>query len=230
MKSTIIALTFFGVLVSAGSFAQFKDIQFHYEIGSYKNGATTVKRDFFKAKIQILQSDSIGITYLNTEIDYNSKTKGMSFGQFTLLKSFKTRFSKFVQPTLGHAAALGRNNYFFAGVVVPLRFGKVTVLPLLLYSYTKDAKHPDARAMVAVSAKLFKKRLQIFGFANAWTYDNNVQGEVKGKKIAWQFTPQIWFHLTPALAIGGKIDYSRNLYSRDHTNDFLPTSGVRWVF
>jgi hypothetical protein len=230
MKKLIFVLAVSGVLMNSTATAQFKDLQLHYELGSYKRGETTVKRDFFKVKLQILGMDSLGITYLNTEIDYNSKTKGMSMGQFTLLRSLKVPFLKYVQPTLGHAAALGRDNTFYAGIVVPARFGKVTVLPLLLYSYTKAAKRPDARFTAAVGTKLFNKHLQIFGFVSAWTYDNNVQGEIQGKKIGWQLTPQIWYHFHRAFAVGTKIDYSRNLYSQDKTNDFLPTAGARWVF
>lgn len=230
MKKSILALAFIAAMISQTVNAQFKDVQLHYELGSFKVGDKTIKRGFFKTKFQVLHTDSLGITYLNTEIDYNSKTKGMSFGQFTLLRSLKVPFMKFVQPTVGHAAIMGRNNFFFAGVMVPAKFGRVTVLPLFLYSYTKDAKKPDARVMVAVSTRLAKKRIAIFGFASAWTYDNNVQGEIKGKKIGWQVTPQIWFHVNRAFAVGSKIDFSRNLYSADGSCDFLPTSGVRWVF
>jgi hypothetical protein len=230
MKKLIFALAVIASVASQKVSAQFKDIQLHYELGSFKRGDQTIKRDFFKMKFQILHKDSLGITYVNTEIDYNSATKGMSFGQFTLLRSLKLPVSKIVQPAVGHAASLGRNNYFFAGIMVPARFGRVTVLPLFLYSYTKDAKSPDARVMVGVSTRLAKKRIAIFGFASAWTYDKNISEEVKGKKIAWQLTPQIWFHVNRAFAVGTKIDLSRNLYSVDGTSDFLPTSGVRWVF
>jgi hypothetical protein len=230
MKKIILALTMFSALACQTVTAQFKDVQLHYELGSYKVGDKTVKREFFKTKLQILHKDTLGITYMNTELDYNSKTHGMSFAQFTFLRSFKLPFLKFVQPMVGHATALGRNNNFFAGVLVPARFGKVLVLPAFLYAYNKDAKNPDARVMVAVSTKLFNKRVAIFGFASAWTYDKNVQGEIKGKKVGWQLTPQIWYHVNRSFAIGTKIDYSRNLYSADRTSDFLPTTGLRWVF
>jgi hypothetical protein len=230
MKKLILFLLFFSALICQTATAQFKDIQLHYELGSFKVGDKTVKREFFKAKLQILHKDTLGITYLNTELDYNSKTNGMSFAQFTFLRSFKIPALKFVQPMVGHATALGRDNMFFAGVLVPARFGKVTVLPAFLYSYTKAAKNPDARVLVGVSTRLFNKRIAIFGFASAWTYDKNVLGEIKGKRIAWQLTPQIWYHFNRSFAVGTKIDYSRNLYSADRTNDFLPTTGVRWVF
>jgi hypothetical protein len=229
MKKSILALAFIASMISQTATAQFKDIQLHYELGSFKAGDKTIKRDFFKTKFQILHTDSLGITYLNTEIDYNSKTKGMSFGQFTLLRSVKLPFAKIVQPALGHAAILGRNNFFFAGVMVPAKIGRVTVLPLFLYSYTKDAEKPDARVMAGVSTRLAKNRIAIFGFASTWTYDNNVQGEIKGKKVGWQLTPQIWFHVNRSFAVGSKIDLSKNLYSADGSCDFLPTTGVRWV-
>jgi hypothetical protein len=231
MKNFILTLTLLSLIACQTVVAQFKDVQLHYELGSFKRGENTIKRNFFKTKVQILQRDSSGFTYLNAEVDYNNpQTKGMSFGQLTLLRSLKVPFLKYVQPTIGHAAILGASNYYFAGVLVPAKFGRVVVLPLLLYSYNRASSSADARVMIGVSTKLAKKRIQIFGFASAWTYDNNVLGEVKGKKVAWQFTPQIWFHATKAFAVGTKIDYSRNLYSADKTNDFLPTTGVRWVF
>jgi hypothetical protein len=229
MKKITFGLILMGLLIAKACTAQFKDLQLHYEAGSFKRGDQTVKRDFFKTKLQILSKDSIGITYLTAEIDYNSTSKGMSFGQFSLLRSFKFPFIKYVQPMIGHSAILGRNNYFFAGILVPAKVGSVTLLPMFLYSYNKDAKGPDARIMVGVSTRVLK-RVSIFGFASTWTYDNNVSGEVKGKKVAWQLAPQIWFHATRAFAIGTKLDVSRNLYSVDGTTDFLPTAGVRWVF
>jgi hypothetical protein len=231
MKKVILAITLLTAFSTEILHAQFKDVQLHYELGSFKVGDTRVKRDFFKTKLQILHRDSLGIAYVNVEVDYNSKTKGMSFGQFTLLRSLKVRAFKFVQPMVGHAAILGRDNMFFAGALVPARFGKVTVLPAFLYSYTKAAKSPDGRILVGVSTRLFKNRVAIFGFASTWTYDKkNTLGEVSGKRVAWQLTPQIWFHVNKSFAIGTKIDFSRNVYSADRTSDFLPTTGLRWVF
>jgi hypothetical protein len=230
MKKIIVLAVVIGTLVSFTTHAQFKDVQLHYETGSFKAGDKTIKRDFFKTKLQVLNRDSLGLTYINTELDYNSTSKGMSFSQFTLLRSLKLPVFKYVQPSVGHAAALGRDNMYFAGVLVPARFGKVVVLPLFLYSYTKAAKSADARILVGVNARLFNDRVVIFGFASTWTSDKMVGAEVKGKKIAWQFTPQIWFHLNKSIAIGTKLDYSRNHYTVDGTNDFMPTAGLRWVY
>jgi hypothetical protein len=230
MKKLIVFIAVIGTIVSYTTQAQFKDVQLHYETGSFKAGDKTIKRDFFKVKLQVLHKDTLGITYINTELDYNSKSKGMSFSQFTLLRSLKLPFLKYVQPSVGHAAAMGRDNMFFAGVLVPAKFGRVVVLPLFLYSYTKAAKKPDARVMIGVNTRLFKNRIAIFGFASAWTADNVVGAEVKGKKVGWQVSPQIWFHLNKSIALGTKLDYSRNLYTKDGSNDFLPTAGVRWVY
>lgn len=230
MKKLIVLSIIIGTTVSWSAQAQFKDVQLHYETGSFKAGDKTVKRDFFKAKLQVLNRDSLGLTYINTELDYNSKNKGLSFSQFTLLRSLKLPFLKYIQPSVGHAAALGRDNMFFGGVLVPAKVGKVVVLPLFLYSYTKAAKSADARIMVGVNTKICNGRITIFGFANTWTSDKVVEGEVKGKKIGWQVTPQIWFNLNQSIAVGTKLDYSRNLYTADRSNDFLPTAGVRWVY
>jgi hypothetical protein len=230
MKTFKLLVIAAGLFLSLSSVAQFKDVQLHYELGSFKAGEKTVKRDFFKTKLQVLHRDSLGLTYMNTELDYNSKSKGLSLSQFTLLRSLKLPFLKYVQPAAGHAAVIGRDNQFFAGVMVPARFGKVVVLPLFLYAYTKSAKKPDGRIMIGVNAKLFKNRVTIFGFASTWTFDNKIQGEVKGKKTGWQFTPQIWFRVNKAFSVGTKLDYSRNCYSADGTNDFLPTTGIRWVY
>lgn len=219
-----------GALISTVANAQFRDVQLHYETGSFKAGDQVVKRNFFKAKLQVLNRDSLGLTYINTELDYNSKSKGLSFSQFTLLRSLKLPFLKYVQPSVGHAAALGRDNMFFAGVLVPAKFGKVVVLPLFLYQYTRSAKRPDARIMIGVNTRLCQGRVAIFGFVSTWTYDNMVGGEAKGKKMGWQFTPQIWYHLNKSIALGTKLDYSRNLYTADGSNDFLPTAGIRWVY
>jgi hypothetical protein len=230
MKKVMLFAIVIGTLVSYSSIAQFKDVQFHYELGTFKAGEKVIKRNFFKTKLQVLHRDSLGLTYMNTELDYNSKNKGMSFSQFTLLRSLKLPFLKYVQPSVGHAAALGRDNTFFAGVLVPAKFGKVVVLPLFLYAHTRSAKSADARIMVGVNARLFNSRVQIFGFASTWTSDKSPLAEVKGKRIGWQFTPQIWFHVNKSFAVGTKLDYSRNLYSADGTNDFLPTTGIRWVY
>ncbi len=230
MKKVITLAVLIGMLASGFATAQFKDVQLHYETGSFKAGDKVIKRDFFKVKMQLLNRDSLGLTYINTELDYNSKSNGLSFSQFTLLRSLKLPFFKYVQPSVGHAAALGRDNMYFAGVLVPAKFGKVVVLPLFLYSYTKAAKKPDGRIMVGVNTRLFNNRVAIFGFASTWSADKVVNGEVDGKRWGWQLSPQIWFHLNKSLALGTKLDYSRNLYTADGSNDFLPTAGVRWVY
>jgi hypothetical protein len=230
MKKNILFMLGLALAISYSSNGQFRDVQLHYELGSFKVGDKTIKRNFVKTKLQVLHRDSLGITYINTELDYNSKAKGLSFSQFTLLRSIKLPFLKYIQPSVGHAAALGRDNQFFAGVLVPAKFGKVVVLPLFLYAYTKSAKRPDARIMIGVNTKLFKNKVSIFGFASTWTSDKIVNGEAKGKKVGWQITPQIWYNINRSFALGTKLDYSRNVYTTNATNVFLPTTGVRWVY
>jgi len=218
------------LLIAVSVQAQFTGMQFHYETGTFKAGDQKVKRNSVSVQFETLNFDSLGTYYVNANFKYSMDDKA-TFAQLKMFRSFKIKPLNPVQLAVGHAGIVGINSFYYAGVHMPFRIGKVTFLPLLLYSYNKNAQSPDARFTSGYSTRLFKNKVSVFGFVDVWTMDRyTTERALNGKRIGAQMTPQIWYNINNHIAMGTKLDISINRYSIDESIDVLPTAGVRWIF
>jgi hypothetical protein len=214
--------------------AQFVDLQFHKEFGSFKaNESTKIKRDAFRAKFEALGFDSLGIYYVNTIVRVSTDDKNTD-ASIQFLRTVKV-FKKFkLQPIVGFQGATGATSQYCAGVHYPIIVGRVRFLPFIAYVYNKDQKGADFRFTSGISTLLLKKKILLFGFVNAYTKDKvksvNETGELKyTKEIAFQANPQIWFRYNKSLAVGSEIgmDYVASRYQKFIV---VPTAAFRWAF
>jgi len=229
MKKLIILLVTISTLGISCVNAQMLNTQFHYETGSFDVGGQKIKRNNFRYNIQMLNRDKLGTYYWSIDMKYSVEDSA-TFAQLQLFRTFKLPKMKYLQVAVGHAGIVGLNGYYFAGIHHPLKFGKLTLLPLLLYQYNKIAQSPDIRFMTGYSASLFNDKISIFGFANAFTSDKYNAGEVDGKTVVASLAPQIFYNLNKTFAIGTQIDASVNKYVRDGKVKVLPSIGLRADF
>ena len=207
--------------------AQNPDMQVHYETGAYQVAGNQVVRSSFRLKFQQLSRNRLGTYYWTTELRYGMKDSAVS-AQAQYLQAIQIKGYQRIQPVIGHAAAVGINSYWFAGVHVPLQFGKLTILPLLMYSYHKQATKPDVRFTAGFSAPFFDNKLRLFGFANAWSADRPAPGgETAGKMLGFQVGPQLWYMVTERVGLGSEFEFSYHRYTLENKVIFLPTVGAR---
>jgi hypothetical protein len=231
MKSTttrtllVLAIVLTSKIVSA----QFTNFQLHKEMGSINvNETTKVKRDGFKVKFEMLGFDSLGIFYWNTSTQYSTNDKSVS-AQLQILHGFKiSKRSKF-QLLVGHQSAIGATSQYYAGVHHPFIVGRVKFLPYVAYVYNKDQRSPDFRFTSGVSTLLFKKKILVFGFVNAYTKGKINADDSTEKEIGFQANPQAWFRFNKQIGIGGEVslDYLPSRYQKFIA---IPTAGFRWTF
>lgn len=229
MKKLILLFIIISTITIANLNAQMLNTQLHYETGSFDAGGQEIKRSNFRYNIQMLNRDKLGTYYWSLDMKYSLKDSA-TFAQLQLFRTFKLPKMKYLQVAVGHAGIVGLNGYYFVGLHHPLKFGKLTLLPLLLYQYNKTAASADVRFMTGYNANLFNDKISIFGFANAFTTDNFNAGEVDGKIIVSSIAPQIFYNLNQTFAVGTQIEANVNKFVRDGKVKVVPSIAVRADF
>jgi hypothetical protein len=209
--------------------AQFSNLQLHKEMGTINvNETTKIKRDGFKAKFEMLGFDSLGIFYWNTSTQFSTNDKNLS-AQVQILRGIGFSKRTKLQALIGHQSATGTSSQWFAGIHHPFKVGRVKFLPFLAYVYNKDQRSANFRFTSGVSTVLANKKIQIFGFVNAYTKDKISPEGVESKEVGFQANPQAWFRFSRQVAVGGEctMDY---LPSRYQKLIAIPTAAARWSF
>lgn len=217
------------LMICSAASAQFSNLQVHKEMGSiHVNETTKIKRDGFKAKFEMLGFDSLGIYYWNTSAQFSTNDKNLS-AQVQILRGIKLSKHTMFQVLLGHQSATGATSQWYAGIHHPLKAGRVKFLPFIAYVYNKDQRSANFRFTSGVSTVLAKKKVQIFGFVNAYTRDKVSLEGVESKEVGFQANPQAWFRFSRQIAVGGEVSFDY-LESRYQKFIAIPTAGARWTF
>jgi hypothetical protein len=209
--------------------AQFTNLQLHKEMSSINvNETTKIKRDGFRAKFEMLGFDSLGIYYWNTVTQYSTSDKHTS-AQVQILRGIKFSKNFKLQALFGHQSATGTTSQWYAGVHYPVKVGRVKFLPFFAYVYNKDQRSANFRLTSGISTLLLKKKVQIFGFVNAYTRDKISAEGAESKEIGFQANPQVWFRFNKQVAVGGEfgVDYLASRYQKIIS---IPTAAARWTF
>jgi len=75
---------------------------------------------------------------------------------------------------------------------------------------------------------IFKEKILLTGFSDLWSQDKIMD---PGKKeLVFQTEPQIWYLITPKIAVGSEIEISKNFPIGPNEWEFLPTLAFRWDF
>jgi hypothetical protein len=217
------------IMICTAASAQFTDLQLHKEMGRINvDKATKIRRDGFKAKFEMLGTDSLGIYYWTTSTQFSTNDKNLS-GQVQILRGILfTKRSK-LQALLGYQSATGTTSQWYAGIHHPFKIGSVKFLPFIAYVYNKDQRSANLRFTSGVSTLLAKKKILLFGFVNAYTRDKVSSEGVASKEIGLQANPQVWFRFNRQIALGGEVsmDYLKSRYQKFIA---IPTAGGRWTF
>ncbi|MGF1635606.1 MAG: DUF5020 family protein [Cyclobacteriaceae bacterium] len=207
------------------------NMQIHYDMGSYKVNDREITRNQMRGKFQMLGFDSLGSYYWGADLIYSPEEDKATSGQLTIFRGFKFSKKTHLQLVAGHTGIVGLNNFYYAGIHHPLKFGKVIILPMLLYSYNKSAKGPDVLFTTAFNTRILNDKVTIFGFFNAFTTDKVLpDGTINGKRTVMQLSPNIMYNLTKQIAIGTEIEAAYHRYSPEDKVIVLPGAMMRWTF
>jgi hypothetical protein len=87
---------------------------------------------------------------------------------------------------------------------------------------------PDFQITLVWVQPVFKGRVLLTGFIDLWSQDKVYDPDKK--ELVFQTEPQLWFMLTPKIAVGGEVEIIRNFPVGPVDWKLLPTLGFRWEF
>ncbi|MBN1597995.1 MAG: DUF5020 family protein [Bacteroidales bacterium] len=239
-KQLFILLSFFPTFI----FSQ--NVQLHYDFGRYEDGT---HRDFFVSTFEMFKPDSLGYTFLFIDFEFDSpdNPRGVSLGYFEISREFYMPWfkkNKFINELGLHVEyndgsliysdeniVYGENlrGSWLAGLGYPVRPGGFTLNTMLLYKYIRGSVAPDFQLTFAWYHFLFNDKVTISGFLDFWSQDD-FYGDPEEKVLVIYGEPQLWYNITPYLAVGSEVKIGYNFYPGSSRTEFFPTLGVKWEF
>lgn len=232
------------LLCSGTLFSQ--NIQLHYDFGKLEDGT---KRYFFVGTFEFYRPDTLGYTFLFTDFEFDSPNnpKGVSLGYFEIARSFympwfrnnklMKNFGLHIEYNDGSviyeidSVVYGENlrNSWLAGFEYPFKIGNFTLQTMLLYKYIRGSSAPDFQLTFVWYHMLFKERITLAGYLDLWSQDDFYIDPEK-KLLVLYSEPQIWYNITPKLAVGSEFKISKNFIVGSDRVEVFPTLGLKWQF
>jgi hypothetical protein len=238
----IILISF--ILASLSLSAQ--NLQLHYDFGK--------DRKFFTATLEMFKPDTLGSTYWFVDFDHNSnfdfdgEFRSMSAAYWEISREFYIpgikkikgleQFAFHIEYDDGFAAgrdtasnimtAFSYNSVFLTGFSYPVRIGTMVFSTMLLCRLPRGMVAPDFQFTTTWFQPIWKNRLLLTGFIDVWSQDKKVNREEK--EIVFQSEPQIWFMITPKIALGSEFEIDKNFPYGPQQWELFPTVGFRWEF
>ncbi|MBN1413943.1 MAG: DUF5020 family protein [Bacteroidales bacterium] len=223
-----------------------QNLQLHYDFGK--------DRKFLTATLEMFKPDSLGSTFWFVDFDHNShfdaegKLRSMSAAYWEIYREFYIPGIKkikgleelafHIEYNDGFGAgrdtasqimtAFSFNSVLLTGLGYPIHIGKTVFSTMLLCRLPRGMDDPDFQFTTAWFQYLWKNRLLLTGFIDIWSQDKTDNRDEK--EIVFQSEPQIWFMITPKIAVGGEVEIDKNFPVGPTDWQFMPTLGFRWEF
>ena len=120
-------------------------------------------------------------------------------------------------------------NSWLGGLEYPIKLGKFTLNTMLLYKYIRGSFAPDFQITFVWYHFLFNDRITLSGYLDLWSQDD-FYGNPDHKVLVLYSEPQIWYNITPQLALGSEFKISKNFIIGSERVEVFPTLGVKWQF
>jgi len=231
-------------LISVSLFAQ--NLQLHYDFGR--------DRKFVTATLEMFKPDTLGSTYWFVDFDhgsnfgYGGELRSMSAAYWEISREFYIPGIKKIkgleqiafhieyndgfgagQDTASNImTAFSFNNVFLTGFSYPIRIGNTVLSAMLLCRLPRGMDDPDFQFTVTWFRPVWNARILLTGFIDVWSQDKLADPDEK--EIVFQSEPQIWFMITPRIAVGGEIEIDKNFPAGPAEWQLFPTLGFRWEF
>ncbi|OFY57455.1 MAG: hypothetical protein A2Y87_10365 [Bacteroidetes bacterium RBG_13_46_8] len=239
---TLVFLSSFLISVSLSA----QNIQLHYDFGK--------DRKFFTATLEMFKPDTLGSTFWFVDLDYSSnfdfdgEFRSMSAAYWEISREFYIpgikkikgieQLAFHIEYNDGFGAgrdtasnimtAFTFNSVFLTGFSYPIRIGNTVFATMLLCRLPRGLDDPDFQFTTTWFQPVWKNRILLTGFIDVWSQDKI--GNRDEKEIVFQSEPQIWFMITPKIAVGGEVEIDKNFPVGPADWQFIPTLGLRWEF
>ena len=205
-----------------GPFAFSQNLQLHYDFGKERKYVTTT--------LEMFKPDEYGATFWFVDMDYNSQeNNSMSLGYWEIARYVSLPFAGNLGATVQYndgAATFGPlGRAWFIGLSYPVDLKFITINTDVLYANFQNSDGPDIQFTFVWYKPLFNNKIQLTGYADMWSFDNNNDG----KQLVVQTEPQLWYVLNKHLYLGGELEISKNFLPFEGWQ-VMPTLGIKWDF
>jgi hypothetical protein len=229
------------VLLGLTTSAYSQNLQMHYDFGE--------DRKFYTATLEMFKPDTLGSTFWFVDFDFNfpGNPRSMSAAYWEISREFyipglrnmhgfeelgfhleyNDGFTAY-KDTGELTGAASYNSVFLTGFSYPVRIGQVVLATQWLIRLPRGMDVPDFQFTVVWFQSLLKNKLLFTGFLDIWSQDK--VRETDNKELVFQTEPQLWYLLSPHIALGGELEISRNFPAGPNEWEFMPTLGIRWEF
>ena len=218
-----------------------QNLQLHYDFGE--------DRKFFTATLEMFRPDTFGSTFWFVDLDFNfpGNPRSLSAAYWEISRDFYIPGLKKIRPfeqlgfhieyndgftafkdTGNYLGAASYNSVFLTGFSFPVNIGQVSLTAQLLCRLPRGMDTPDFQFTVVWLQYLLREKILFTGFMDLWSQDMIMKRNTK--ELVFQAEPQLWYLITPGIALGGEIEISHNFPVGPNEWEFMPTLGFRWEF
>lgn len=229
------------ILTILPTIAWSQNLQMHYDFGE--------DRHYCTATLEMFKPDTLGSTFWFVDFDFNmpGSPRSMSaayweisrefyipglrkldaFDELTFHLEYNDGFTayKVAEDTLGAASY---NSVFLTGFAHPVHIGSFVLTTQWLCRIARGTRSADFQFTIVWFQPIWKGKILLTGFADFWSQDKILKPDQK--EFVFQTEPQLWYLITPKIAVGGELEISKNFPAGPADWAFSPTLGFRWEF
>jgi len=230
------------VLLFISCIVKSQNLQMHYDFGE--------DRKFYTATLEMFKPDTLGSTFWFVDFDFNfpgsprsmsaayweisrdfyipGLRKNPAFDQLTFHIEYNDGFTAYKEDTSDLMGSFTYNSVFLTGFTHPIRVGQVVLTSQWLCRMPRGMDVPDFQFTLIWFRPVFKGKVLITGYADFYSQDKI--SDPDKKELVFQTEPQLWYLISPKIALGGEIEISKNFPFGPDEWKLMPTLGFRWEF
>jgi hypothetical protein len=231
-------------ILCATASVQAQNLQLHFDPRNSLYGDAVSSSNYLTGTFEMFKPDQWGNTFMfvDADLNFNKKNIGLVYGE--IAREFKIGDFPLL-PHLEYNGGLGLvkgtdfgfsiPSSYMAGFGYPFQLGNFFMSTYLAYKLNAFQEvSNDAQWTLTWNATLAGGKLSLGGFMDLWTEDKSfTEGSgTTGKKVVFLSEPQLWFNLTPNIALGTEVELSYNFVNKFVESKFyaIPTLGSKWTF
>jgi len=206
-------------------------------------------RKFYTSTLEMFKPDTLGSTFWFVDFDFNfpgsprsmsaayweisrdfyipGLWKNPAFDQLTFHIEYNDGFTAY-KDTGDYMGSASYNSVFLVGFSHPLKIGQVVLTTQWLFRMPRGMDVPDFQFTIVWFQPVLRGKILLTGFLDLWSQDKIADPD--HKELVIQTEPQLWYLLTPKIALGGEIEISKNFPVGPNAWEFRPSLGFSWEF
>lgn len=235
----------FALLILGVSLLTSQNLQLHFDPRKGLHGKDEFPRNYVTTTFEMFKPDKWGSTFMFVDLDFNMSKGNIGLAYLEIARDQnlgKLPIKAHVEFNGGVGKSIDNygfsiENAYLVGASYPFALGKFNISTYVAYKlYTFEKTSHDIQWTLIWNANFFNDKLTFSGFFDIWSQNKIKEKGIwkSGKKAVIITEPQLWYNLTPHLALGTEIEITSNFYTNQVTGKdkaFVnPTIAAKWNF